>query len=57
MTRNPSARPVLVVGATESLGGQVVDELLTLDKDVRALVRPATDVTRLEKIGCRHRPR
>src|SRR3954467_3395202 len=43
--------PVLVVGATGSLGGKVVDELLKRGKNVRALVRPATDATRLEGRG------
>ncbi|MFF1303533.1 SDR family oxidoreductase [Streptomyces sp. NPDC058307] len=43
--------PVLVVGATGSLGGKVVDELLTRGKNVRALVRPTTDASRLEKRG------
>jgi uncharacterized protein YbjT (DUF2867 family) len=43
--------PVLVVGATGSLGGKVVDELLKLGKNVRALVRPTTDASRLEKRG------
>ncbi|MGW0331749.1 SDR family oxidoreductase [Streptomyces sp. NPDC003011] len=43
--------PVLVVGATGSLGGKVVDELLKRGKNVRALVRPATDASRLEKRG------
>ena len=35
--------PVLVVGATGSLGSKVVDELLRRGKNVLALVRPATD--------------
>ncbi|MDX3116559.1 SDR family oxidoreductase [Streptomyces scabiei] len=43
--------PVLVVGATGSLGGKVVDELLTRGKNVRALVRPASDAGRLESRG------
>ncbi|MFF1443304.1 SDR family oxidoreductase [Streptomyces sp. NPDC058295] len=43
--------PVLVVGATGSLGGKVVDELLGRGKNVRALVRPTTDASRLEKRG------
>ena len=43
--------PVLVVGATGSLGGKVVDELLKRGKSVRALVRPTTDASRLEKRG------
>jgi uncharacterized protein YbjT (DUF2867 family) len=38
-------------GATGSLGGKVVDELLKRGKNVRALVRPATDASRLEKRG------
>ncbi len=40
--------PVLVVGATGSLGSKVVDELLKRGKNVRALVRPASDASRLE---------
>src|ERR687892_2498201 len=43
--------PVLVVGATGSLGGKVVDELLERGKKVRALVRPTTDASRLENKG------
>ncbi len=46
-----STLPVLVVGATGSLGGKVVDELLGRGKNVRALVRPTTDASRLEKRG------
>src|SRR5688500_13891022 len=43
--------PVLVVGATGSLGGKVVDELLNRGKSVRALVRSTTDASRLESRG------
>lgn len=43
--------PVLVVGATGNLGGQVVDELLARGKNVRALVRPGSDASRLEAKG------
>ncbi|MGW1745101.1 NmrA family NAD(P)-binding protein [Streptomyces sp. NPDC002092] len=43
--------PVLVVGATGSLGGKAVDELLKRGKSVRALVRPPTDASRLESRG------
>ncbi|TCO46772.1 uncharacterized protein YbjT (DUF2867 family) [Kribbella antiqua] len=43
--------PVLVVGATGSLGGKVVEELLKRGKNVRALVRPTTDPSRLESRG------
>ncbi|WP_426570315.1 SDR family oxidoreductase [Streptomyces canus] len=46
-----TALPVLVVGATGSLGGKVVDELLKRGKNVRALVRPTTDASRLESRG------
>ncbi len=46
-----SADPVLVVGATGSLGGRVVDELLERGKSVRALVRPQSDASRLERQG------
>ncbi|MEV0905552.1 SDR family oxidoreductase [Streptomyces hokutonensis] len=45
--------PVLVVGATGSLGSKVVDELLARGKNVRALVRPASDAGRLESRGVR----
>ena len=45
--------PVLVVGGTGALGGQVVDALLARDKQVRALVRPGSDATRLEASGSR----
>ncbi|MGN7200439.1 SDR family oxidoreductase [Arthrobacter sp. SAFR-044] len=51
MTTTPSSLPVLVVGATGSLGGKVVDELLKRGKKVRALVRPTTDASRLENKG------
>jgi uncharacterized protein YbjT (DUF2867 family) len=46
-----TALPVLVVGATGSLGSKVVDELLARGKNVRALVRPASDASRLESRG------
>jgi uncharacterized protein YbjT (DUF2867 family) len=46
-----TALPVLVVGATGSLGSEVVDELLARGKSVRALVRPTTDASRLESRG------
>ena len=45
------AAPMLVVGATGYLGSQVVDELLARGKNVRALVRPSTDATKLEAQG------
>lgn len=51
MTTTPSTLPVLVVGATGSLGGKVVDELLKRGKSVRALVRSTTDASRLENKG------
>jgi uncharacterized protein YbjT (DUF2867 family) len=43
--------PVLVVGATGWLGGQVVDRLLARGKKVRALVRPTSDAAKLEAKG------
>lgn len=43
--------PVLVVGATGFLGGQVVDELLKRGKSVRALVRPKSNAAKLEAKG------
>ncbi|HEX6758775.1 MAG TPA: SDR family oxidoreductase [Propionibacteriaceae bacterium] len=43
--------PVLVVGGTGMLGGQVVTELLSRGKRVRALVRPTSDATRLQRAG------
>jgi len=46
-----STDPVLVVGATGSLGSKVVDELLERGKGVRALVRPASDASGLERRG------
>jgi uncharacterized protein YbjT (DUF2867 family) len=46
-----SDRPVLVVGGTGLLGEQVVAELLSRGKRVRALVRPTSDATRLERTG------
>jgi uncharacterized protein YbjT (DUF2867 family) len=43
--------PVLVVGGTGTLGGQVVTALLTRGKRVRALVRPASNAAPLEQAG------
>jgi uncharacterized protein YbjT (DUF2867 family) len=43
--------PVVVVGGTGMLGGQVIAELLSRGKPVRAVVRPASDATRLEQAG------
>jgi uncharacterized protein YbjT (DUF2867 family) len=43
--------PVLVVGATGFLGGQVVDALLSRGTQVRALVRPQTNASTLEAKG------
>jgi uncharacterized protein YbjT (DUF2867 family) len=43
--------PVLVVGGTGMLGGQVVTKLLSRGKPVRALVRPTSDAKRLEQVG------
>ena len=47
------AAPMLVVGATGYLGSQVVDELLASGENVRALVRPSTDVTKVEAQVCK----
>jgi uncharacterized protein YbjT (DUF2867 family) len=46
-----SDRPVLVVGGTGMLGGQVITQLLGRGRQVRALVRPGSDATRLEAAG------
>ncbi|GAA3314597.1 SDR family oxidoreductase [Arthrobacter ramosus] len=43
--------PVLVVGGTGMLGSQVVSRLLRGGKQVRALVRPGSDGSRLEELG------
>jgi uncharacterized protein YbjT (DUF2867 family) len=43
--------PVLVVGGTGMLGGQVVTELLNRGRQVRALVRSGSDASRLESAG------
>lgn len=43
--------PVLVVGGTGMLGGQVVTALLDRGREVRALVRPGSDASRLESWG------
>jgi uncharacterized protein YbjT (DUF2867 family) len=43
--------PVLVVGGTGMLGGQVVTELLSRGKRVRALVRPQSNAALLEQAG------
>ena len=40
--------PVVVVGGTGMLGGQVVTALLARGKPVRALVRPKSDAARLD---------
>lgn len=45
--------PVLVVGGTGHLGGQVVSKLLQQGKDVHALARPASDTARLVEQGVR----
>lgn len=46
-----NSKPVLVVGATGNLGGKVVKQLLALGKTVHALVRPASDASKLEAQG------
>ena len=43
--------PVVVVGGTGILGGQVVTALLSRGKRVRALVRPRSDAAHLERAG------
>ncbi|HJV97505.1 MAG TPA: SDR family oxidoreductase [Arthrobacter sp.] len=43
--------PVLVVGGTGMLGGQVATQLLKRGKQVRVLVRPGSDASRLEAAG------
>ncbi len=43
--------PVVVVGGTGMLGGQVVTALLSRGKAVRALVRPGSDAAALERAG------
>ena len=43
--------PVVVVGGTGMLGGQVVTALLSRGKRVRALVRPRSDAAHLERAG------
>ena len=48
---NSSTSPVLVVGATGFLGGQVVDALLARGKSVRAMVRSGSNAVRLEAKG------
>ena len=44
-------KQILVVGGTGYLGRKVIDQLLKLDVTVRALVRPGTDASELEKKG------
>lgn len=48
---NNTSSPVLVVGATGFLGGQVVDALLARGKTVRAMVRPSSNAAALEAKG------
>ena len=43
--------PVVVVGGTGMLGGQVVAALLSRGKRVRVLVRPQSDATGLARTG------
>lgn len=43
-----SNKAVLVIGGTGDLGGQVVDALQQRGKQVRALVRPTSDASKLE---------
>lgn len=43
--------PVLLVGGTGFLGSQVATELVKRGKQVRALVRPGSDASRLEAAG------
>ncbi len=43
--------PVVVIGGTGMLGGQVVTSLLSRGKQVRALVRPSSDPERLMQAG------
>lgn len=50
-TPDSATAPVLVVGATGNLGGQVVDELILRGKKVRTLIRPTTDAGALEARG------
>ncbi|MDP9230097.1 MAG: SDR family oxidoreductase, partial [Bacteroidota bacterium] len=44
-------KQILVVGGTGYLGRKVIDRLLKQDVTVRALVRPGTDASELEKKG------
>ena len=50
-TPDHSPGRVLVVGATGFLGGQVVDQLISRGKSVRALVRSGSDASALESKG------
>jgi uncharacterized protein YbjT (DUF2867 family) len=43
--------PVVVIGGTGMLGGQVVTSLLSRGRQVRALVRPSSDPERLRQAG------
>lgn len=45
------SRPVLVVGASGQLGTRIVHQLVQAGKPVRALVRPTSVVTHLQKPG------
>jgi uncharacterized protein YbjT (DUF2867 family) len=44
-------RVVTVIGATGTLGGHIVEALLGRDVQVRAIVRPTSDRTRLKALG------
>jgi len=48
--------PVVVVGGTRMLCGQVVTALLSRGKQVRALVRPGSDAACLERAGADSAP-
>lgn len=53
-TRKMNNKKVVVAGATGSLGGKIVKELLALGSDVTAMVRATSNRSKLEKMGVKN---
>jgi nucleoside-diphosphate-sugar epimerase len=52
MTQENDSRVSLITGATGLLGSHIAEQLRLRGRSVRALVRPSSDATFLESIGC-----